>query len=119
MNRQYATLIDHIEASGKELLSYLSRLPADEITRVPAPGEWSAHAIAAHLRDTQRYVLAQRTQRILRQAEPPFVENFDQEQWNREHYSPAEPFKKILGEFRTARRQFLKLLRGSTDKDWP
>lgn len=46
------------------------------------------------------------------------MENFSQEQWNLDHYSPAEPRKKIISEFRAARRRLLQLLRTTTDKDW-
>jgi len=118
MNRAHARLTDRIEESGKDLISYLAQLTDEEIHRVPAPNEWSIHGVLAHLRDTEQHVFLKRTKRILGAAEPPSVENFDQEQWNRDHYSPEEPRKKIIGEFRRARRGVLQLLRKTTDKDW-
>lgn len=118
MNRQHAKLIERIEESGKDLVSYLARLPEEDIQRVPAPNEWSIHAVLAHLRDTEQHVFLKRTKRILGATEPPNVENFDQDQWNREHYSPEEPRKKIVAEFHAARHGLLRLLRKTTDKDW-
>jgi hypothetical protein len=118
MNRQHQALIDRIESSGKEFLEYLSRLPEEEIHRVPANGEWSAHAVVAHLRDTEEHVFLKRTHRILDADAPPAVENFDQDEWNREHYSPDEPLDKIISEWRAARRKEIALLRKTSDKDW-
>lgn len=53
MNRNHAKLIERIEESGKDLLSYLAQLTDEEIHHVPAPNEWSIHAVLAHLRDTE------------------------------------------------------------------
>jgi DinB superfamily len=118
VNRAHAKLIERIEESGKDLLAYLSQLTDEELYRVPAPDEWSIHAVLAHLRDTEQQVFLKRTKRILGAAQPPSVENFDQVQWNRDHYSPEEPRQKIIAEFRAARRGLLRLLRKTTDKDW-
>jgi hypothetical protein len=118
MNRQHTRLIDRIEESGNDLVYYLAQLTDEEINRVPAPGAWSIHAVLAHLRDTEEHVFLKRTKRILDASMPPNVENFDQEQWNRDHYSPEEPKKKIISELRAARRTLLRLLRKTTDKDW-
>jgi DinB superfamily len=118
MDRAHSKLIERIEESGKELLAYLSQLTDEEFYRVPGPNEWSIHAILAHLRDTEQQVFLTRTKRILQTAEPPTVENFDQDQWNRDHYLSTEPRKKIVAEFKAARRGLLRLLRKTTDEDW-
>ncbi len=118
MNRRHRQLIERIQESGKELSDYVSRLSEDEIRREPGDGEWSIHAILAHLRDVEEQVFLKRTQRILSEKEPPQVEDFDQETWNKEHYSPKESTKKILGEWRKARRKFLALLGKAADKEW-
>ncbi len=118
MNRQHTKLIERIEASGKEFLDYVSPLPAEEIHRAPVPGEWSIHAVVAHLRDTEEHVFLKRIERILREPEPPAVENFDQVEWNRAHYSPDEPFKEIMAELRQARRKFIRALEKIPDKEW-
>ncbi len=76
------------------------------------------HAILAHLRDTEENVFLKRLQRIVKEPEPPQVENFDQEAWNREHYSPQEPIKRILADWRKARSKFVNLLSKLPDKEW-
>ena len=58
-----------------------------------------------------------RVKRILTESHPK-VANFDQDEWNKEHYDPNEPFKKIVADFRSGRRKLIALLRKSKDKDW-
>lgn len=118
MNRAHAKLIERIQESGKDLYYYLSQLTDEEIRRVPAPNQWSIHAVIAHMRDTDRQVFLKRVKRIMAASAPPAVENFDQDQWNREHYSPDEPMSKIIAEMKTARSALLGLLKKMTDKDW-
>lgn len=118
MNRQHAKLVEGIVGSGKEFLFYLAQLSEVEIRRVPAQDEWSIHAVVGHLRDTEEHVFLSRTRRILGAREPVNVENFDQEQWHRDHYSREEPVNEIISQYRTARRKLVQLLRKTTDKDW-
>jgi hypothetical protein len=118
MNRQHRQLVAHIQASGKELLDNLKHLSEEEIFRVPAPNEWTMHAVIAHVRDTERHVFLHRIQRILSEPDPPQVENFDQEQWNRDYYSATEPFDQIVAEWRAARRKLVRLLQSTRDADW-
>ena len=118
MNRQHRLLLERIEESGKELLAYVSRLPEEELYNSRGGTEWTIHAILAHLRDTEQQVFLRRTSRILSQETPPEVEDFDQEEWNKEHYSPQEPVKKILADWRKARRKLLGLLSATSDKEW-
>ena len=117
MNRSRTAWIDRLEQSGKDYLRYVSRLSDSQIHDVPAPGEWSMHQVVAHVRDTERYVFLERVRRILKETHPA-VENFDQDVWNRDHYDPSEPFKKIVADFRVSRRKLVSLLRKSKEKDW-
>lgn len=117
MNRQHAALIDRLDASGRDLVWYLGKLSEQEIHAVPAPNEWSIHQVMAHLRDTEQQVFLFRAQRILSEDHPA-VPNFDQEAWHRDHYSASEPLKKILSDYRAARRKLVGLLRRTRDKDW-
>ncbi len=118
MNRQHRQLIERIEASGKEFLDYVSQLPAEELHRIPAPGEWSMHGVIAHVRDTEEHVFLKRIQRILQASEPVSVENFDQVEWNFTHYSPDEPLQKIVADLKKARRKFVRALEKTPDKEW-
>ncbi len=117
MNRRRAELIDRLESSGQDLIWSIEQLSEDERMRPTGAGEWTVHQIASHLRDTEQQVFLRRTEWIFRQ-EHPVVENFDQEEWDRVHYDPSEPLRKIFSEFRAARRKVVKLLRSSSEKDW-
>lgn len=117
MNRQRAALVDRIESSGQDFLWNLEQLSDNLMDKRVRRGEWTVHQIAAHVRDVEQQVFLRRTQLIVRD-ERPKVENFDQERWNAEHYDPREPLRKIFGEFRLARRKWIRLLRGASKRDW-
>ncbi|MBI3915237.1 MAG: DinB family protein [Chloroflexi bacterium] len=117
MNRKFASLIDGLEANGKELVKQVARLSGAEILTPPAPNEWSIHQALAHLRDTEKFVFLYRTQRILKEVNPK-VPSFDQEAYHREHYTSTQPLKTVLKEFLQARRKLVALLRKTSDKDW-
>ena len=117
MKRKRTEWIDRLEQSGKDYLGYVTQLSEAQILDIPAPGEWSMHQVIAHVRDTERYAFLARVQRILMETHPA-VENFDQDAWNRDHYDPNEPTKKIVADFRALRRKLVSLLRKSKDKDW-
>ncbi|MBI5305040.1 MAG: DinB family protein [Chloroflexi bacterium] len=117
MNRARKALMDRLETSGNEFVAYLAQLSEEDIRAVPAPTEWSIHQVVAHMRDTEQHVFLARTIRITQEAHPT-VASFDQNAWQREHYSPDEPIKNIVREFRAARRKLVALLRKTTEKDW-
>jgi hypothetical protein len=117
MNLKRVGLIDRLEKSGEDYIWYVGQLTDEEIHTPPAPKEWSIHQVVAHMRDTQQRVFVYRAQRLVKE-EHPKVENFDQEVWHRDHYSPDEPLKKIVSEYRIAHRKFIRILRDSEDPDW-
>lgn len=117
MNHKRSQLIDRLESSGQDYMWYLDRMSEEEIRVPPAPNDWTVHQIAAHMRDTERLVFLLRAERMLKQ-EHPAVENFDQEEWHRQHYITAEPLRKIKSEFRAARRKLTRLLRSASKEDW-
>ncbi len=118
MNRQCKALVDRLEASGKEFVSYLSQLSDEDLRAAPAPNEWTIHQVVAHMRDVEQHAFLVRVQRITKE-EHPAVQNFDQDEWwNQSHYSPSEPLKKIIADFRSSRRKMVALLRKTSDKDW-
>ncbi|CAG0986880.1 hypothetical protein ANRL3_02502 [Anaerolineae bacterium] len=117
MNRKRKALVDRLEESGKEYLQYLAQLDTNEIHGAPAPNEWTIHQVVSHMRDTEQHVFLARTQLIQKETHPA-VQSFNQEEWMRERYSPDESFKKIVAEFRAARRKMIALVRKASDQDW-
>ena len=77
----------------------------------PAADAWSANEIAAHLRDVEVEVNAQRVQVVLTQANP-FIAGVDTDQWAGERgYAQADGRAALEG-FVTARRALIDRLRG-------
>jgi len=100
MNRQRQQLVKRLEQSGAEYITYLSQLSADEVNAKPSPADWSIHQVAAHMRDTEQMAFLVRAERLLKETHPTFA-NFDQDEYWRSHpYSPDEPLKKIITDFR-------------------
>ncbi|MCC7164010.1 MAG: DinB family protein [Anaerolineae bacterium] len=118
MNKQHTLLLERLEDSAAQIAEAVKKLSPEELTRIPAPGEWSLHRALAHLRDTEVEVFAYRTARILKDQEAPTVASFNQDEWSAAHYSPDEPIENIVKEFRAGRRKLLNLLRLTRDKDW-
>lgn len=118
MNTAHSQLIERLDDSAVQVATAVKPLSAEQIKRVPREGEWSLHQALSHLRDTEVQVFSYRVARILKETEPPLVANFDQEEWMREHYAENEALKKIVAEFRAARRKLVKLLRSTKDNDW-
>ncbi len=117
MNRDHKRLIDRLESSAQDLLSYLGKFSEHELLETPSPSEWSIHQVMAHLRDTEVQVFLFRSKKILSEDDPS-VPNFDQDAWHREHYKATEPLKKMIDEFAIARRKQVAILRKTTDKAW-
>lgn len=118
MNKVHTQLLARLNASAIEVAAAVKLLTTEQLKRAPGAGEWSLHQALAHLRDTEMQVFAYRAALILKASESPLVANFDQEEWTREHYVEDEPLKKIVAEFRAARRKLVKLLRNTKDQDW-
>lgn len=118
MNRQRQWLVKRLEQSGAEYIAYLSQLSADELNAKPSPTDWSLHQVAVHMRDTEQLAFVVRAERLLKETQPTFA-NFDQDEYWRTHpYSPDEPLKKIIADFRTMRRKLVRLLRNAPAKAW-
>ncbi len=117
MDRKRAQLIDRLESSGQDYVWILNQLAETEMFAPPSPGEWTIHQIAAHMRDAEEQVFLLRTELMMNETHPAVL-NFDQQVWNREHYLPSEPLRKINSDFRTARRQVVQLLRRATNNAW-
>jgi len=61
-------------------------------------GDWNLHQIAAHTRDVDKLVYGMRVQRTAVEDNPEF-ENFDGDEYTRDHYSAEEPLQTMLTGF--------------------
>ena len=118
MNKQHTLLLNRLQDSAQQVADAVKKLSAEQLNRIPQEGEWSLHHALAHVRDTDVHVFLYRTARILKEKTPPAVASFHQEEYSKQHYSADEPLENIVKEFVSARRKLVKLLRGTTDRDW-
>ena len=81
------------------------------------PGEWSAHQIAVHTRDTDREVYGLRARRTLNEEDPVFP-NFDGEAWMEAHYDPREELGKLLDGLKASVTEQVRLLRALSPEGW-
>jgi len=99
-------------ANHKELYEYRTQLLARTVAAAQefcalclevedhhsAVDGWSAHQLAAHVRDVDKHVYGMRLHRAV-EEEYPIFDNFDGDAWIAAHYNPDEPLKNILDEF--------------------
>lgn len=118
MNKQHTALVQRLDDSAAQVAEAVKTLTPEQLHRIPKEGEWSLHRALAHLRDTDAQVFVYRVGRILKEAEPPQVASFMQDEWSKAHYTEKESIEDVISEFRSARRKLVKLLSNATDKDW-
>jgi hypothetical protein len=94
---EYRTrLLDRVAASAGEF-SAACRAAKDPFASLPS-GEWNTHQLAAHVRDVDKLVYADRIRRTVEEEQPVF-RNFDADAWVEENYRSEEPLEQILAEF--------------------
>jgi hypothetical protein len=97
----------------KELLEYRTKLIArlveaahefrqeclavQDVTMPLEAGGWTVQQIAAHTRDVDKLVYGLRARRTAVEDNPEF-QNFNGEEYMKEHYSKSEPLNEILDE---------------------
>ena len=78
---------------------------------------WNVHQLAAHTRDVDQWVYGLRAQRTAREDNPEF-QNFDGDQYTREHYSADEALSEMLNGFVQNVETLAELLRGLPAEGW-
>ena len=84
-------LINKLVATAKEFQSACLAVK-DPFAPLEESG-WNVHQVAAHTRDVDQWVYGMRVQRTAKEDNPEF-ENFDGDEYTREHYYANEPLKR-------------------------
>ncbi len=105
-----ATVIDDIESA-------LEHIPEHDRHEPLRPGQWSAHQIISHLRDTFTREFYPCLERIQDEETPKF-ECFEPQAWMTVHYQPEEPAAEILAEYRRLLDKELKRLQKQPPEVW-
>lgn len=110
-----AKLLARTLAATKEFCSLCRQVrdPFQPLT----PDGWSAHQMAAHVRDVDQQVYGSRLRRAVAEEHPVF-KNFDGETWLTEHYNRNEPLEDILKEFQDSIHGLVGWLSSLSPADW-
>ena len=71
--------LKHLHSTALDLVSLVAGVDAARLRRAPAPGEWSAGTVVAHLADAE-LVYSVRARMILT-GDRPFLTAFDEQAW--------------------------------------
>jgi hypothetical protein len=88
-----------------------------DLDRVPAPGEWSARTVLAHLRDDEFMVTRPRAERILVEDQPALLP-FDEQAWAERRNRADDSRDALVEGFRVQRAATIALLRLAREEDW-
>jgi len=78
---------------------------------------WNVHQVAAHTRDIDQLVYGRRAQRTAKEDNPEF-QNFDGDEYTREHYSTNEALTTMLDDFVQNIEMLAELLRSLPAEAW-
>src|ERR1044071_4976964 len=109
--------IDQIHVSLAVLRRAVDTTPPDRLTRVPAPGEWSALETLTHVRDVIVHVYGLRIRRLLYEPSPLFAD-FDEEGYRAASLARAEPAEHLLATVVGEHEQLARLLESLPDAEW-
>ncbi len=87
-----------------------------QLTTAPAPGEWSANDVLAHLRSCAD-VWGDSIETILRQ-EVQTIRAMNPRRWIKSTDYPGLPFDPSLATFTAQRRRLMEILEAVDDADW-
>jgi len=80
-------------------------------------GGWNVHQVAAHTRDVDQLVYGMRAQRTAQEDNPEF-ENFDGDEYTRDHYSADESLQTMMAGFVQNIEALTVLLRTLPPEAW-
>jgi len=104
-----------IQADLPDRLGDVLKEAGSHLRTRPAPGEWSALEVLAHILDAE-IAYAGRYRWILAQDEPPLI-GYDQDRWvERLHHADEDP-EEMLALFAALRRSHLELWERSTERE--
>lgn len=109
-------VLDRLRATALDLVSLVAGAEPAALRAAPAPGEWAAATVVAHLADTE-LVYGVRVRMILT-SERPFLVSFDERRWA-DRFAPLEADPRdSLARWRVLRDANLRVLAAVGDDDW-
>lgn len=106
--------LDILREQSKQVAHEVGLMPSEALLWRPAEGEWSVQECLAHIRNIERQVFLVRISRVVKEINP-FLPNFDEFAYHRNHWRADEPASEILPDFLAARAELVGLLETA---DW-
>ena len=103
-----------LKQSAEDLVREVGLTPPEARQWRTKPGEWSLHECLVHLRDIECQVFLPRLRRMIAE-ERPWMANFDEATYHREHWNADEPADAILAQYVNARNEIVELMAGAPD----
>ena len=100
----------------QRLMQLIGAIPAGQLDREPAPGEWSAFKTCLHLRDAA-FVYSARFRWIVFDNDPP-LPNYDEDNWVAAAHDAVADLPEILEEIAASRRDLVRVLSRLPDAAW-
>ena len=108
--------LEHVRATGRDLVSLVSGVNDDHLERRPAEGEWSARDVIGHLADAE-LAYSMRLRLIVAQDRPRLTW-YDEEAWVERFGSLDEDARVTLARWRALRDANVRLLESLADEEW-
>ncbi len=111
-----ALTVERLKTTARDLVSLVGAADPGRLNREPAPDEWSAAVVVAHLADTEA-VYGLRLRRMLTE-DRPVLDAFDEQVWAT-RFSPLEPaVRETLQRWRSQREATTRILDSLSDDEW-
>ena len=108
--------LEHVRATGRDLVSLVSGVNDDHLERRPAEGEWSARDVIGHLADAE-LAYSMRLRLVVAQDRPRLTW-YDEEAWV-ERFGPLDEDARVtLARWRALRDANVRLLESLADEEW-
>lgn len=108
--------LDRLRTTGRDLVSLVAGADAVDLRREPAPGEWSAASVVAHLADTE-LVWSVRLRMIVAD-DRPHLTPFDETSWAERFGELDGDVRDTLQRWRALRDANLRLLDSLVEGEW-
>jgi hypothetical protein len=108
--------LEHLRSTGRDLVSLLSGVSDDHLTRSPSEEEWSATEVISHLADAE-LVYANRLRLVVAQDRPR-LPWYDEQEWVARFGQLDEDARVTLARWRALRDSNVRLLEALVDAEW-
>ena len=108
--------LERLRSTALDLVSLVSGVDAARLRRPPAPGEWSAGTVVAHLADAE-LVYSFRARMILT-GDRPFLPAFDEQAWAARCATLDGDVRDTLQRWRALREANVRLFASLDEVEW-